>query len=144
VWYPEGSKEIETILETFRRCYRGTIPFQVIAHPLKDGETIFLGKASVLARSVKHWNSIKGRPLTPAPAMGYRVEFRGFKVAISGDTAFCPSLIELVRGTDLALIEATLNEEATNDQKTFLHLTQIKARELGQLAKQFWLIHVSM
>lgn len=92
------------------------------------------------ARKVEHWHSIRGRILSPAPAVGYRVSFRGRVVAITGDTAWCSAAVELVRGADLALIEATL-DDAAPEQRAHLHLTLEAAQGLARLAKQAVLIH---
>ena len=141
VWYPEGCEEIRNLIDAFRRSYGETIPYELIERPLRDGEQVNLGDIKVIARRVKHWHSIKDKVLIPAPAMGYRLEFKGTTIAVTGDTAFCPSLIDLIRDVDLALIEASLPEEASEEQKKFLHLTRTKAKELGTLAKNFYLIH---
>ncbi len=141
VWYPQGACEVEEILAAFRRCYGPTIPFELVAHPLSDAELVRIGEVEVVARKVEHWHSILGKPISPAPALGYRLTFRGQVVAITGDTAFCPTLEELVRGADLAMIEATLGEDASPDQRTHLHLTRSEAEALGRLAHQAWFIH---
>lgn len=140
VWYPTGCCEVEKILSAFYSCYQGTIPYRLEAEALVDEQEIRVGEVLVKARGVEHWHSIKGRVLSSAPAFGYRLSFRGQVVAITGDTAFCPAVVELVRGADLALIEATL-DEATPNQRTHLHLTRDAAQDLARLAKQAFLVH---
>lgn len=56
-----------------------------------------------------------------APAVGYRVEYKGRSIAISGDTAKSDSLIQAARGVDVLFHEAlsrvlvgVMNEAATN------------------------------
>ncbi|MFH1609464.1 MAG: MBL fold metallo-hydrolase, partial [Candidatus Bipolaricaulota bacterium] len=141
VWYPEGCCEIERILAAFRDCHRDSLLYSLEAHPLTDHQMVRIGEVEVLARRVEHWHSIRGRLLSPAPALGYRITFRGETVAISGDTAPCPALVDLVRDADLALIEATLGEDAPLDQRTHLHLTTKAARDLARLAHRAWFIH---
>lgn len=112
VWYPAWCCEAEAILSAFRSCHHGSIPYPLETRGLADGQVVWIGETEVLARRVEHWHSARGRLLAPAPALGYRLTFRGQSVAISGDTAPCPALEDLVRGADLALIEATLDESA--------------------------------
>ncbi len=141
VWYPKGACEVEALLAAFRKCYEPTLPYELAGYPLRNDERVRLGDVEVLAKKVKHWHSICGQPLAPAPALGYRLTFRGQAVAITGDTAFCTSLESLVRGADLALIEATLGKEATEKEQAYLHLTEDTALKLGRLAKRSFLIH---
>lgn len=44
-----------------------------------------------------------------APAVGYRFDYNGRSVVISGDTAFTPNLIEAAQGADLLIHEAQAN-----------------------------------
>ena len=141
VWYPEGCCEVEAIVEAFRACHEGSIPYPLETQSLGDGQALRLGETQVLARRVEHWHSVRGRLISPAPAVGYRLSFRGEVVAISGDTAPCPALADLVKGADLALIEATLGEDASAEQRTRLHLTRATAEGFARLARQGWLIH---
>jgi len=141
IWYPQGACEVTEVLAAFRRCYGSTIPYELAEHPLSDGELVRLENVEVLARKLEHWHSIQGKPLAPAPALGYRITFLGQTVAITGDTAFHPGLEDLLRGADLALIEATLDDGAPRLQRAKLHLTLCSARRLARLAKAAVLIH---
>lgn len=140
VWFPADSCEARELVEAIRRCYQD-IPYPLQMYELKVGETVVVGRAEVTAWPTVHWHSIQGRPLAPAPALGYRITFAGQTVAITGDTAFHPGLEDMIRGVDLALIEATLDDEAPELQKANLHLTLSSARRLAQLAKAAVLIH---
>ena len=44
----------------------------------------------------------------PVETFGFRVEQAGRSVAYSGDTGICPALVDLARGADLLLCEASL------------------------------------
>lgn len=142
VWYPKGCCEVEALLVGFRTCCPDSLPFSLTRVPLQDGDVTQLGNVTVMARSVEHWHSIRGKLLSPAPALGYRISFQQETIAISGDTALCPALKELVHDADLALIEATLTEkQADEDQRSHLHLTEKAAKELAGLAKNAILTH---
>lgn len=141
VGYPRGACEVEEVLAAFQRCYGRSIPYALKLMPLDDGMCVCLSDVEVWARSVKHWHSLRGKPLAPAPALGYRLVFQGQVVAVTGDSAPCPALEELVRDADLALIEATLDERAPLEQRELLHLTRAQAETLGRLARQAYFIH---
>lgn len=143
VYYPRGACEVEEVLAAFCRCYETTMPFSIHAQPLEDGARVRLAEVEVWAKAVKHWHSVRGKPLAPASALGYRLIFQGQVVAVSGDSAFCAALQELVQDADLALIEATLGEDAPAEQREFLHLTRSQAEALGRLARQAYFIHTS-
>lgn len=52
------------------------------------------------------------------PAVGYRFDYRGRSVVISGDTAYSESLIEAARGADLLIHEAQANHMVARMQAT--------------------------
>lgn len=140
IGYPAGCREIRQALQGFQACYGEGIPFAITELALRDGDTVRLPEGlELLAKGVLHWDSIQGEPLSPAPALGYRLSFQGRSVAITGDSAWCPALEELLRGTDLALIEASLDEDGREMER--IHLTLSQARRLSQLAKAAFLIH---
>lgn len=142
VYFPQGCLEAHQILAAFQESYKDTL-FEIQAQEVEDRRKFQLGEVGVEVRSVIHYGSTKiGGLLSQDPAVGYRLTYRGQVVAVSGDTGVCPGLVELVKGADLALIEATLEkEEATEELLAKLHLTEEKAREIGQHAKEYLLIH---
>lgn len=141
VWYPRGSCEVKEVLAAFRRCYGSTLPYKLVAHPLDDDKIVRVGEIEIWAKKVTHWHSIRGKPISPAPALGYRLTYKSQVVAITGDTALCPVLEELLKGADLALIEATLDENAPQEQRAYLHLAGAEAEALGRLARRAYFIH---
>lgn len=142
IYFPQGCLEAHQILTAFNGCYRD-IPFEIRAHEVEDREEFQVGELRVEVRSVIHYAStLAGGLLHQDPAVGYRLTYRGQVIAVSGDTAICPGVIELVAGADLALIEATFeDEEASAEVLTKLHLSVDKAREIGRRAKEYLLIH---
>jgi len=65
----------------------------------------------------------------PVEAYGFRVEHGGKSIAYSGDTGECDALVDLARGVDLLLAEASFLDQP--DLPTDLHLT---ARQAGEHA----------
>ncbi len=64
-------------------------------------------------------------------AVGIRVEVGGRSVAVSGDTDYCPAVVELCREADLAILECSLPDE----QKVEGHLTPSLAGRIAHEAK---------
>jgi len=143
IYYPRGTCEVEKVIAAFQCCYHSTMPYELIFHSLNDGDTVTVGEAQILAKKVFHWHSIKGRPIAPVPALGYRVTFQNEVLAITGDTAFFPGVVELIKGADVALIEATLADDAPLEQRRLLHLTYQEAKTLASFAKETIFIHTA-
>jgi ribonuclease BN (tRNA processing enzyme) len=66
----------------------------------------------------------------PVPTVASLIEVDGARVVYSSDTAWCDDLVDLARGADLFLCEATWQGEAA-DLPPGMHLT---ARDAGRLA----------
>lgn len=139
VWYPGGCEEVEWLLTSFLSAHAGSIPFQLSTYPLAAGDELSVGEFKGQAWKVEHRHSVAGRLLGPTPALGYRLEAGGEVVAYTGDTGLCPGLSELVRGADLALIEATWEERGPAG----LHLSIEEAEVLAGMARRAFLVHRS-
>jgi len=141
---PEGCTEVFSAVVNFKRCYPESIPFKLPCLELQDHEKIDTADMTVEAWPVIHYGSVENGVIQDQiPAMGYRISCRGETVAISGDSGLCDSLRELVKGVDLAVIEATA-EKKTDLSEAMLekvHLAEDVAAELGRSAKEFILVH---
>jgi len=144
IYIPEGSPEVPGIVENFISIYGGTTPYRISILELGPHQSFEISGISVEAYPVVHCGSVAGHEvLDRIPAMGYRISFAGETVAVTGDTGMCPSLVELVKDSDLALIEATFGEARGVSQMELerVHLSEKAARELGKLARDFILVH---
>jgi ribonuclease BN (tRNA processing enzyme) len=76
---------------------------------------------------------IIAKPMDHLPeSVGYRVESHdGRSVAISGDTDYCPNLVELARDVDVLVVESALPDE----MKAEGHLTPSLAGRIGREAQ---------
>jgi ribonuclease BN (tRNA processing enzyme) len=81
--------------------------------------TIKIGPFTVTTAPMSH----------PVEAYGFRLEHGGAAVAYSGDTGECDALVDLARGVDLLLAEASFLEQP--DLPPAVHLT---ARQAGEHA----------
>lgn len=70
---------------------------------LEPGVALADGELTVTAFSVAHG---------PAPALGYRIDYAGRSVVISGDTAYTENLVRHARGADVVIHEVMMASEA--------------------------------
>jgi ribonuclease Z len=113
VWGPAGTSEMMSHLEQayqfdihVRRDVDEKLPAQgvvVIAQDIEQGVIYQNGDLKVTAFTVDH------APVKPA--FGYRVDYAGHSVVLSGDTRFNENLIRFSQGTDV-LIHEVLDPEA--------------------------------
>jgi ribonuclease Z len=78
---------------------------EIDAKEIEEGEIYNDGSAQVSAFLVDHG--------TVKPAFGYRVDFAGHSVVISGDTKFCQNLVNFAKGAD-CLIHAAWSAGSKN------------------------------
>jgi ribonuclease Z len=111
VWGPVGTR---TLLDNLEEAYAANtnirIPdellppegIETLAHEFdKDGTVYEHDGVRVTAFAVEHGDLIK-------PAYGYRVDYDGRSVVISGDTRFDRNLIAAAKGADLVIHEVAL------------------------------------
>lgn len=141
---PRGCTEVFSIADNFIKCYADTIPFRISRREIEPQEVFEIGDMVLKAYRVVHCGSIEGAGiLDPIPAMGYRISHRGETIAITGDTGICPSLEELAKGADLAIVEAAYrsSSEAGRESLERVHLSEDLATQIGRLAREFILVH---
>ena len=123
IWGPTGTANLLSSLEKAFELNTSTrIPDELlppegavlIAHEFdEDGVVYEKGGVKVTAFAVNHGELIK-------PAFGYRVDYDGRSVVISGDTKFDRNLIAAAKGADLIIHEVALaSEELLASSKQF-------------------------
>ena len=116
VWGPKGTKAMMKHLEEayafdihIRRDVDTKLPgagAEVIAHDIKEGVVYENDGLKVTAFLVDH-GEIK-------PAYGYRVDYRGHSVTMSGDTRPSDNLVKFAQGTDVLIHEVIDVEDYGN------------------------------
>lgn len=84
-----------------------------------------------------------GRMIQPADVLG---DFKaGVAMVHVGDVGYVDNLVDIIKGSDTLVIEATYLDEEANMAKQFAHLTARQAAELAVKAgvKQLLLTHIS-
>ncbi|MFC1475466.1 MBL fold metallo-hydrolase [Candidatus Zixiibacteriota bacterium] len=144
LYSPKDCTEVNAAIIGFISCYPETIPFQIFARECPPREVIDFAGMTIEAYPVIHCGDIeRAGTLKPVPAVGYRISCNGETVAISGDTADCPALRELIRDADVAFIEATFpsNTEVSKETLAKTHLTEDQAIAIGKTAGEYILVH---
>lgn len=119
VYGPAGTAE--RVLAAYGPDAAADLPSVYDVRELTDAGVIRIGPLTVTARTVNH----------PVPAFGLRIEHRDSVIAYSGDTDSCSNLVDLARGADLFLSEASYVEG--RDEGRGVHLT---GRRAGQAAAE--------
>jgi ribonuclease BN (tRNA processing enzyme) len=84
------------------------------------------------ATSIGPFTVTTARVAHPVPTYGMRVSAGGHSLVFSGDTGPTPALVDLARGADLALFEASFVERPDNPRD--LHMTGTQAAEHAKQA----------
>ncbi len=127
VWGPPGTKNMMTHLA---QAYEFDI------HIRRDVDEKFAGAAvEVVAKDIGEGvvyesNGVKVTAFTVdhgvvKPALGYRVDFDGHSVVLSGDTRYSENLVRFSQGADV-LVHEVIDAEAFRAQAPFLNAEQVK------------------
>lgn len=141
---PSGCVEVIGALANFRKCYEGSIPFELRLNEITGEDDVHLSNISVHPYDMVHCGSIEAAEvLDPIPALGYRIACEGEAVAVTGDCGRASPLAELVKDVDLAIIEGTYPTSAGKHKEALdkVHLSEEMACELGKLAREFVIVH---
>lgn len=144
IFAPKGCTEVSATIDNFMKSYSHTTPFETVYKEILPREVFRIAEISIEPYPVIHCGSTdEGGILDPVPALGYRLTHGDEIVAISGDTGLCSSLKGLVSGADLAIIESVYerSEDADNETLDKVHLSEDIAKDLGKLAKEFFIVH---
>jgi ribonuclease BN (tRNA processing enzyme) len=142
---PRGCEPAIAVISAFESLYEKTMPFEVRVHQLDSGRRMPIGEFEILAHGVTHHGSTQTEAIGPVlAACGYRISYRDQVIAVTGDTGYSDFLFDLVRGADLALIEATLGDEDVSEEVLAkVHLNRAAAEKIGAVAKHFILYHTA-
>ena len=147
--YPDGCKEVETIVNGIINNYHDSMSFPITLKPVsakvKDSimvdDDITVNSFPVIHRG----STMKPGVLPLIPACGYQIQSKSknFKIAFSGDTAPTDILYELFDSdVDIGFIEATHpSDDWVKDKVNRFHLIESEAIEFSKNCKNPVLIH---
>jgi len=139
IYYPKGCIEIESIYKEFIKVYKRDLTYKINLREI-NSEKQFKRK-SILIKPFK----VNHREPSPEddssieiPSLGFKFYYDTKSICYGGDTAYCDTLVQFAKGSDLAIIEAGAEDETTSD----LHMTIEQASIIGRTAKEYFLVHV--
>jgi len=136
VYGPAGL--VARVVEDIRRLLQidrfPELDYPVRVHDVFSGDRLDVCDLHVHAVGARH----------NVPGLHYRVEDAGGSVVFSGDTAYSPDLIDLARGCDLLIHEASHGAESTRDQPGSGHAGAPDAADIAARAeaRALWLVHL--
>lgn len=140
---PKGSLEDGLIVEAFADAYGETIPFHIDRREVDGDDELEMAGITVKPFSVVHHGSTEADGIgPPLPSLGYKLYYSGESVVYTGDCGLSSELEEHVGDTDLAIIEATLDEPG-GELEAKVHLSVESAKRLARLTGAAFIIHRS-
>jgi ribonuclease Z len=127
VWGPDGTKDMMSHLEeAFQFDIRirqeddklSAQGVTVVAKDIEQGVVYDSGGIKVTAFAVDH-GMVK-------PALGYRVDFAGHSIVLSGDTRYSENLIHFSQGTDV-LVHEVIDPDAFRTNNPFMSSERFQA-----------------
>ncbi len=137
IYFPEGTIEIHSIYRAFIEVYSRDLSFKINLFEIKNEKPIDLKIAEVLPFKVSHKELVDGEK-AEVPSYGFKFIANGISVCYGGDTARTPRLAEMVKDSDLAILEAGAKNSSYSD----MHMTINEAADLGGTAREFFLVHL--
>lgn len=137
--YPVEGSAVEGLVDHFSDHLWEEPGFAIDLMPLIHGDRVSINDVSIEAFKAVHRNSKPGKTGSFIAALSFRLSCNGEVVSYSGDTSDVDELKEVVRGSDLAIIESTFTED--HPHSNGVHLTTGEALEIGMTAKEYLLVH---
>ena len=119
VYGPPGLKQLYRRLNGAFHGWLAPRAYPLWLKELKETSLKFRG-AAVTSRWMRH----------STPALGYRLEAGGKRIAYSGDTDVCDNIVELGRNAHLLILECSM----TDERKAAGHLTPTECGRIAEAA----------
>jgi ribonuclease Z len=138
IYFPKGCKEIVSIINAFNKVYAKSLTYNIQLIEI-DGQKQFKHNNVIIKpfKVLHKETSLKGEP-KKVPSLGYKFIYDKKSICYGGDTAYCQSLEDMAKNSDLAIIEAA----ALYDEHSDMHLSLKQAKEIAKTAKDYFLVHV--
>ena len=127
VWGPAGTKEMMSHLE---QAYQVDIHIRRDVDEKLPGQGVAVEAKEIAEGIVYQDNGVKVTAFTVdhgpiKPALGYRIDFAGHSVVLSGDTRYSENLIRFAQGADV-LVHEVIDPEAFRAQAAFLSPEEVQ------------------
>lgn len=138
LYYPKNTPEIDSIKNAFEQVYSNQLNYKIITHNIEGTTNFAIKDLQITAFNVVHMDfSEEEGKFVKVPSIGFKFNYNSKSICYGGDSAYCQILEEMIKDSDLAIIEAGSNE-AEGDEA---HMSEKEASELGRLAKKYFLVH---
>jgi hypothetical protein len=138
---PQYSIPDRLLIESFQKAYGQTIPYRIDYRQVQSGQELTFGNVRIIPFQVIHCGSTRHASIGERlPAMGYSLVFNNQRIVYTGDCGADSNLEPFIKGADLLIIEATLNQSGGEVEER-VHLSMDKTRELATLAQKTFIIH---
>jgi ribonuclease Z len=139
IYHPKGCLEIESIYKAFIEVYSNELTYKIKLKEIENSKSFKKKDIVIKPFRVNHRElSENGKTTIEVPSLGYNFTYNGKTICYGGDTAYCKTLAEMAKDTDLAIIEAG----AESENESELHMTMEEAIVIGNSAKEYFLVHV--
>ncbi|MBU1678930.1 MAG: ribonuclease Z, partial [Bacteroidetes bacterium] len=132
IYFPEGCKEIISIHKAFTEVYAAELTYRINLSQIDSAVKIKIGEITVEPFEVIHKEHGESGDAEFVPSLGYKFNYAKKSICYGGDTAYCKNLVEMAKGSDLAIIEAGAENEDDD-----MHMTIEQAVKIGKTAKEF-------
>jgi ribonuclease Z len=139
IYYPKGGIEILSIHNAFKEVYSKELSYEIKLVEIDKQKSFSRKTIAIKPFKVVHREPAEdGKTPEEVPSLGFKFIYDKKSICYGGDTAYCENLVNMVKDSDLAIIEAGAEDEAKSD----LHMTIAQASEIGETAKDYFLVHV--
>jgi len=138
IYYPEGCNEIKSIYKAFKEVYKKETAYKINMRSISDEKSFIRRSVKIKPFKVNHKEISISQKTKLVPSLGFKFNYEGKSICYGGDTSYCKSLVQNVKGSDLAIIEAGAAGTGTSE----MHLNVSQAREIGGLAEKYFLVHI--
>ena len=139
IYYPKKCIEIQSIIRAFKGVYSKELTYEIRMIQIDEPKSLRRKSITIKPFRVNHREmSSDGRSTVEVPSLGFKFIYNNKSICYGGDTAYCSSLVEMAKGSDLAVIEAGAEDEDASE----LHMTMKQAITIGESAKEYFLVHV--
>jgi ribonuclease Z len=139
IYYPQKSKEIESIFNAFLQVYQKDLTYRLNLCPIDNPVIFQKNNITIKPFKVVHMeHERKDDKPVAVPSLGFKFTYCNKSICYGGDTAYCETLADNVKDSDLAIIEAG----AENEEQNEMHMTIKQAQNIGMTAKEYFLVHI--
>ena len=138
IHYPDGCAEIESIIKAFQNVYGHEAKYEILLHKIENSKQFRRSGIAIKPFKVNHKDIHEDGSIIDVPSLGFKYIYDEKSICYGGDSAFSEELNKNTKGSNLAIIEAGALDESESE----LHMTLVQSMEIGETAKEYFLVHI--